>query len=252
MNKQLKQISKRYIVLSAFAFASALWNSLAVAEEKVLSKGDVEQIIHNYIMTNPQVVMDSIQAMQKREALAKLQSHRDELFSAPADPIAGKHSGDATVVEFFDYNCRYCKRSMPVVTQLLKEDDKLRIVFKEYPILGPESRLAAKAALAVNMIAKDRYLDFHVALMNQASPKSEKDLLEIAQSAGLDAVALKAKMADLEIDKILKANHDLASAIGVQGTPAFIIGDELIPSAIDIDALRSKIKALRSTVAKAK
>jgi protein-disulfide isomerase len=157
--------------------------------------------------------------------------------------VAGNPKGDVTVVEFFDYRCGYCKRVTPVLKELMAGDPNLRVVFKELPILSPESNLAAKAALAAE--AQGKYLPFHEALMASDSSLSMPDILQLATALKLDTAKLQADMNKPEIQAAIQKNHALAQAVGITGTPAFIIGPELVPGAIELPALKELIAKAR-------
>lgn len=212
----------------------------------------VRQIVREYLLKNPEVLVDALQAyqenakaeaqMQQQAALAQL---RAEIERDPTSPVIGAADGDVTVVEFLDYRCSYCKKVFPAVQDLLKADGKIRYVVKEFPILSPESEVAAKAALAVWRRTPDKYMAFHTALMTARGSLTETRILEIVGEVGLDAKTVAAAMKDPEINAILAKTHALAQALGIQGTPAFVVGDHLIPGAMSVDALRELVAAAR-------
>jgi protein-disulfide isomerase len=148
------------------------------------------------------------------------------------------------LVEFFDYRCPYCKQVAPAIEALLGEDKQLRIVYKEFPVLGPESVTASRAALAARKQGK--YEALHRALMGMKGQINDAAIFNVAQSAGLDVEKLKRDMQAPEIDRMLQANQQLAAALDIRGTPGFVIGDEVVPGAIGIDALRQLIATARS------
>ncbi|MDG2033778.1 MAG: DsbA family protein, partial [Rhodospirillales bacterium] len=168
-----------------------------------------------------------------------------QVLNDPDSPVAGNPTGDVTVVEFFDYLCNYCKRIIPTIQKLLKQDKNVRYVFKELPILSLDSRLAARAALVVWKNQKEKYLDFHTTLMTSQGSLSEARILRLAKKVGADTTLIKKKMRSNEISAILKRNFDLAQRLGVRGTPGFIIGDKIVPGAIDLTALKSLIAEAR-------
>ncbi len=159
--------------------------------------------------------------------------------------MAGNAEGDITIVEFFDYRCGYCKRVFPAIQELIETDGNIRYVFKEFPILGPDSMVAARAAQAVWFIDPDRYLDFHAALMGARGGLSEDRVLDIAAKAGLDRDAVKKGMDDPRVAEALADNLGLGRVLGVNGTPAFVIGGELVPGAIDLDAMKERVAEAR-------
>jgi protein-disulfide isomerase len=237
------------ICLIAFGLAAA---PLARAAEPLTAaqKSAVEQIVHDYILQHPELVIQALQSAEdkaKTEAEGRIRAtlveKRQELLADPTSPIAGNPKGDVTVVEFFDYRCPYCKQVEPSLEALLREDRQIRIIYKELPILGKESVYATRVALAARKQAK--YEAFHAAMMAAKGQIDEKIVLEVAASAGLDVERVKADMKSPEIDDIIQRNFDLAQALDIHGTPAFIIGGEMVPGAIDIATMKQKIAAAR-------
>jgi protein-disulfide isomerase len=159
--------------------------------------------------------------------------------------VAGNPKGDVTVVEFFDYRCTFCKRVLPAVRRLLRDDPRIRYVFKEFPILTPQSRIAARAALAAWRVAPETYFGFHVDLMSARGALGEAVILRLAANAGLDTQRLKREMQSPEIEAVLRRNAEIAQRLGIQGTPAFIIGERLVPGAIDLAQLQSLVAEAR-------
>jgi len=214
-------------------------------------RAGLDQAIHDYLTAHPEVVLDALKAAQQQaDAQAAEQSRRTiatkrkELFNSPDDLVQGNPKGDVTLVEFFDYRCPYCKQVEPALDALLKEDGKLRIVYKEFPILGEASVYATHVALAAKKQGK--YAEFHRVMMATKGDIGDATVLNVATSVGLDVNKIKADMSAPEIDKLIDANYALADALNIQGTPALIIGDTLIPGAVDLDTLRKNIAAARS------
>ncbi len=210
----------------------------------------IEAIVRDYLAKNPDVMLDALQAAEDKikveardKASAALVTRRHELLDDPDAPIAGNPKGDVTVVEFFDYRCPYCKQVVPAIDALLAEDKQLRFVFKEFPVLGADSVVAARAALASRKQGK--YDAMHRALMTTKGQINAEAVFKMAGSVGLDAERLKRDMADPEIDRMLKANTKLAEALEIRGTPAFVVGDEIVPGAISLNALKQLIAAAR-------
>ncbi|WP_437360869.1 DsbA family protein [Inquilinus limosus] len=209
-------------------------------------KDAIEQIVRDYIRAHPEIVVEALDAYQakkeeqERAGQAKmLTSRADEIFRSPSSPVIGNPQGDVTLVEFFDYQCGYCKRSQPDLERLVKEDSGLRVVLKEFPILGPASVTAARASLAAQKQGK--YLDFHTKLMAFKGQLTDQAIFDTAKQVGLDLDKLKQDMNDPSVAAELRANMDLAEALGVQGTPAFVINDQIIPGAVGFDALKSQV-----------
>ncbi len=212
----------------------------------------VEQVIHDYLLRNPELMIEVLQAAKakiekekeddSRQAIA---AKRNELLADPSSPIGGDPKGDVTIVEFFDYNCPYCKKVEPSIAALLAEDPHIRIVYKEFPILGPASTFAAHVAFAAQKQGK--YAAFHNAMMAAKGPITEELVLKVAADSGLNTAKMKADMNSPEIDAILKRNLDLAEALDIHGTPAFIIGSVLTPGATSIEALRQMVADARKS-----
>jgi len=209
-------------------------------------KDAIELIVRDYIRAHPEVVVEALDAYQakkdedERKAQAtSLTSQADQIFRSPTSPVIGNPKGDVTLVEFFDYNCGYCKRSQPDLEKLLKQDTGLRVVLKEFPILGPASVTAARASLAAQK--QDKYFDFHTKLMGFKGPLTDEVVYTVAGQVGLDLDKLKQDMNDPSVVAELRDNMELAQKLGVQGTPAFVINDQIIPGAVGFDALKSQI-----------
>ena len=212
-------------------------------------KRSVETIIYDYLLKNPLVVRQALDSLQIQEENKKklqqavaLQNRKEELLRNPASPITGNPKGDITIVEFFDYNCGYCKRVVKTLKDLIRTDRKVRLVFKEFPILGPSSEIAAKSALAAKKQGK--YIEFHNELM-RPGPINDERIKATATKLGLDLEKLNTDMQNLEIEQEIMRNYQLAEELGINGTPAFIIGGELIPGAIELDKLKKLIAAER-------
>ncbi len=213
-----------------------------------------ERLIHDYLLDHPDVVVEAINTLRAREEAAKaertragLAAHRDALFNDPDSPVAGNPDGDVTLVEFFDYQCAYCKRVLKEVMAVLAEDSGLRVVYKEYPILGPASVVAARAALASRKQDPEKYLRLHNALMSARGKLTDSKIMRIAGDIGFDVQRLKADMALPDVTEAIERNRALARALGIKGTPSFVIGDQLIPGAVSLDALRKLIAQDRSS-----
>lgn len=214
-------------------------------------RAQFEALIHDYIMANPEVIVDAVKALREREQQAareqaqqNLVALRDQLVDDPYTPIAGNPDGKVTIVEFFDYRCGYCKSSLAVVRQMLQEDPEIRIAFKEFPILSPQSRLAARAALASKNQGK--YFEYHNALMTARGKLERDQIMEIAAEVGLDVDQLAADMKDPRVQAELDANAELAKQLNITGTPTFIVGDQLYPGALSIEALRTLVQDERT------
>jgi protein-disulfide isomerase len=210
----------------------------------------VKKLVHDYIMDNPSVISEAIDALRQREELAAevdakkaLVDRKNDLYNDPNSPVLGNAKGDVTIVEFFDYRCPYCRSMVDLVFDAVKSDGKVRLVMKELPVLGPDSVVAARAALASR--SQNKYEEFHRALMKLRGPVNEQAVMKVAGDVGLNVERLKKDMEDDSLDAILKSNIELAHALNVTGTPGFVIGDQLVPGAINAQALKQLIDQAR-------
>jgi protein-disulfide isomerase len=246
----------RRLAVAAFILAIAALPRAGIAAEAPPALNPdqtaaVEKLIHDYLMNNPKVLAEALEhaeaaAKDESEQAAKteLTSRREELESDPTSPVLGNPKGDVTIVEFFDYRCPYCKASAPVIAGLLEQDKKLRVVLKDFPILGKESVFASRVAEVAQKHGK--YAEFHKAMFALKGAVTDDATLEVAKSIGLDPAQVKKEMESAEIDTILQHNYELARAINIGGTPAFVIGGELISGAVSADALKAQIAATRA------
>jgi protein-disulfide isomerase len=232
--------------------AAAQAQSTKAAETPPEQREAIERIIHDYLIHNPDVLIEALRGAEdklNREADAKaakvLSDRRSEIFDDPATPVGGNPRGDVSIVEFFDYRCPYCKQVLPALQALLNEDHKLRFVYKEMPVLGSQSVTAAHAALAAQRQGK--YEAFHTAMMATKGQITEDTIYKVAGSVGIDVDRLKKDMAAPEIAQAVKANLALADALNIHGTPGFIIGNHIVPGALDLDALKDMIADARKS-----
>lgn len=206
----------------------------------------LDKAIEQYIRSHPEVIEQSLQALEaKREAEEKtrqkaaLAKRQQDLLNDPSSPVSGNPDGEVTLVEFFDYRCGFCKRAAGAVTQIQKDDPRVRVVYKDFPILGEPSELAAKAALAANLQGKHQV--FHEAALASKNEMTKAELLRIAGELGLDAARLETDMANPEWQSVIERNRALARDLGITGTPGFIVGTELVPGALDVKGLKELI-----------
>ena len=229
-------------------------NPSGIDKDKAVRKvEDVEEVLAQWIKANPKAILNSVANMQKqemenrsRDAQKNIGVKKDELFNDKNSPEYAPEGYDVTIVEFFDYACGYCKKAQATVEELLKEDKKVRVVYKEFPILGAPSNEMATVAIAVHMIDPASYRKFHEGLM-KSNEKGKEAALKIAKSVGVNAAKLEAALKN-DADKIaavLQANLMLGGTIGISGTPGFIIGEELTPGALELQSFKEKIAAVR-------
>ncbi len=215
-----------------------------------MPQDEFERRVRTYLLEHPEVITEAISRLEARQAeqdaaqvKTLLKEHADEIFRDPDSPVGGNPAGDVTLVEFFDYNCPYCRQMAPLMTQAEAEDPQLRIVYKEFAILGPNSVVAAKAALAAKK--QDKYVAFHRALYQIRGPVEEGKVLEAAAKGGLDVDRLKADMQDPSLQGLLDRNIQLAQALRITGTPGFVAGDQILVGATDLKTLQAVLQTIR-------
>lgn len=214
------------------------------------SEEEIKQLALQAILENPEIVMEAVAILQQREeeqaaaqARDTLSSGRDQLENDPNAPVLGNPDGDVTVVEFFDYNCPYCRRAGDEVTALLEGDDNIRVVYREWPILGEGSVFAARAALASR--EQGKYDEFHKALMGARGRVDDNIVMQIAAGVGLDLDKLRADMDAPEVQAHIDTSMALARSLGFSGTPSFVVGEQLAPGLVDAEQLAAMVEAVR-------
>jgi protein-disulfide isomerase len=244
---------------SAAALGAALLfgNSSAVAESAQTSFDTTQteaigQIVREYLLDNPEVMIEVFAKLEEQQAQqeqlaaqAAIQANQDALFNDDYSYVYGNPDGDITIVEFFDYKCPYCKRAVGDIMEAADEDGNVRLVFKEFPILSEESELAAKAAMAA--ISQNKYMELHLALMATQGGLDEERIMRVADDAGLDVDRLRQDMQDPGLDAAIERTQDLARAIGIEGTPAFVIGGQLVPGAVSKERLLEVVEQERTS-----
>jgi len=217
-------------------------------------RGEIETIVKSYLISHPEVLEDAMNELNKRQAAAEEEKHlasitqnSDTIFNSPRNVTLGNKNGDVTFVEFFDYNCGYCKRAMTDMLDLMKADPKLKVVLKEFPVLGDGSVEAAKVAVAVRMQDPGgaKYLDFHQRLLGGRGPADKARALAAAKEAGLDVARIEKDMASPEARATIDENFKLAESMGMNGTPSYVIGKQVVVGAIGVEGLKEKIGIAR-------
>jgi protein-disulfide isomerase len=217
-------------------------------------RGEIETIIKNYLVAHPEVLEEAMAELNKRQAAAEAEKHEasvtensETIFNSPRGVILGNKDGDVTFVEFFDYNCGYCKRAMADMLDLMKSDPKLRVVLKEFPVLSQGSVEAAQVAVAVRMQDPSgrKYLDFHQKLLGGRGPADKARALAAAKDAGLDVGRIEKDLAGPEVRATIEENFKLADAMGMNGTPSYVIGKQIVVGAIGLEGLKEKIGVAR-------
>jgi protein-disulfide isomerase len=244
-------------LLAPALFALALLGLPPVASAQSFSdsqRGDIETIIRTYLISHPEVLEEAMAELNKRQAAAEAEKHEatvaenaPAIFNSPRGVVLGNKDGDVTFVEFFDYNCGYCKRAMADMLDLMKTDPKLKVVLKEFPVLSPGSVEAAQVAVAVRMQdpSGKKYLDFHQKLLGGRGPADKAHAMAAAKDAGLDMARLDKDLASPEVKATIEENFRLAEAMGMNGTPSYVIGKQVVVGAIGLDGLKEKIGLAR-------
>lgn len=234
--------------LTLLAVATALTLTSPVVAQ-TFTKEEIKQLALEAILENPQIVMDAVDLLRAQEAEAKataqvqaFQDNKDLLIQDANAPVLGNPDGDITIVEFFDYNCGYCKRAMTAMQAVMANDPNVRVVFREFPILSEGSAYASRAALASR--AQGKYEEFHWALMS-ANGLDEGSVMRIAAQIGLDVDQLRTDMDAPEVAEHIATTRDVANALQFTGTPAFIIGDEIVGGYIPEESMVDIIKQQR-------
>ncbi len=217
-------------------------------------RGEIEAILKDYLLKNPEVLQEVMGELEKRQAMAEAEKHRagvkehaEIIFSSPRQVTLGNAQGDVTVVEFFDYNCGYCKRAMGDMLDLMKGDGKLKFVLKEFPVLGEGSTQAAQVAVAVRMQDKTgkKYLEFHQKLLSNRGAVDKARAVAAAKEVGLDMARLEKDMASDEVKETLAESFKIAEALGLNGTPSYVVGSDVVVGAVGLKTLKEKINTAR-------
>jgi protein-disulfide isomerase len=244
-------------LLAPALFALAMFGAAAPASADSFSdaqRTDIETIIKNYLVTHPEVLEEAMTELTKRQAAAETQKHEasvaqnsDAIFNSPRQVVLGNKDGDVTFVEFFDYNCGYCKRAMDDMLTLMKADPKLKVVLKEFPVLSQGSVEAAQVAVAVRMQdpSGKKYLDFHQKLLGGRGAADKARALQAATEAGLDTARIEKDIGSAEVRSTIEENFKLAEAMGMNGTPSYVIGKQIVVGAVGVDSLKEKIAVAR-------
>ena len=238
------------VIGAVLALALAASGASAADALSTQQRGEVEKLVREYILAHPEILLEAIERLEDRRAEGDLPASealaaaRTQVFKDPETPVANP-SGAVPVVEFFDYRCGYCKKMLSDVRRLRQENQGVRLIFKDLPILGPDSVIAARAALASR--AQGKYEAYHFALMDTRGAFTEERVLAIAKEVGLDIERLKRDMQDPKIQAQIDSNIALAQQLNIRGTPTMIIGDALVPGAIDFATMQKLVEKARTS-----
>jgi protein-disulfide isomerase len=245
--------------VARWAFATGLMLMLGASAGFAQSisdaqRGEIEKIIREYLIKHPEVLQDAMAELEKKQAAdeaaknqAAIKDNAEAIFNSPRQVVIGNPEGDVTFVEFFDYNCGYCKRAMVDMFDLMKHDPKLKIVLKEFPVLGPGSIEAARVAVAVRMQDKTgkKYIDFHQKLLSGRGQADKARALAVAKEIGMDMARLERDLSSAEVKATLEESLKLAEKLGLNGTPSYVIGSNVVVGAVGLDKLKENVNTAR-------
>lgn len=228
-------------------------NTFAGEQNLAEQKTTIEKIIHDYLISNPEVISEAISELNKRQkesadaaAQKVIVEQSAKIFNSPNQAVVGNPNGDITLVEFFDYNCGYCKKSLETVTQLIDKDPKLRVVLKDFPVLGTDSQEAAKVATAARLqLSPQKFWEFHRSLLSTRGHIGKEQALASAKAAGANIAVLERAISSPDIEASLGEVLTLAQALNFQGTPAWVIGSKTLDGAQPLEEFKSKIANMR-------
>jgi protein-disulfide isomerase len=249
MTSLLRLFTATIAVLLAASLLPAAAQNITPAQRK-----EIEAIVKDYLVRNPEVLQEAYIELEKRQAAAEaakhqnaVKNHAEALFNSKHQVVLGNPKGDVTMVEFFDYNCGYCKRALSDMLEMMKGDPKLRVVLKEFPVLGEASVEAARVSVAARMqdATGKKYLDFHQKLLGNRGSIGRPQALAAAKDAGFDMSRLEKDMASNEPKATLEESFKLADALGLSGTPSYVIGSQVVIGAVGLANLQEKVNAAR-------
>jgi protein-disulfide isomerase len=246
-------------IVFRFLTATALMLSLGVVPGQAqgftgAQKSEIEKIVRDYLIANPDVLQEAIAALEKKQAAEEAAKHQaavkdnaEAIFNSPRQVTVGNPQGDVTFVEFFDYNCGYCKRAMIDMFELMKQDPKLRVVLKEFPVLGQASVEVARVGVAVRMQDKTgkKYLEFHQKLLSGRGQVDKARAIAVAKEVGLDAARIERDLNSEEVRLTLEESLKLAEKLGLNGTPSYVIGPHVVVGAVGVEQLKEKVNSAR-------
>jgi len=247
----------RPLAAALFAVALALPTAAPARAQSFTNdqRGEIERIIREYLLAHPELLQEVMSELEKRQTAADAEKHQAAvkdlaatIFSSPRQVTLGNPQGDVTVVEFFDYNCGYCKRAMSDMLELIKGDGKLKFVLKEFPVLGEGSVQAAQVAVAVRMqdkTAGKKYLEFHQKLLSGRGSVDKARALAVAKEVGLDVARIEKDLASDEIKATLEESYKIAEALGMNGTPSYVVGSDVVVGAVGLKTLKEKVNNAR-------
>lgn len=244
------------LAAAALLAAPAMLAARPAAAFTDAEKKEIGTIVREYLIQNPEVLQEVVAELEKRQshmeesARAKgIAEHRELLVNSPRGVVVGNPKGDVTLVEFFDYNCGYCKHALSDLQTLVKQDPNLRVVLKEYPVLGQPSVEAAQVAIAVRLAAPEKYMAFHQALLGARGTADRAKALAVAKEVGIDPAAIQKFASSPELNATLNENMKIGQALALNGTPSYVVGDQAVIGAVGFDKLKAAIADARKAQA---
>jgi protein-disulfide isomerase len=238
------------------AGADSLSTPVATSDFSGKQRTEIGEIIKEYLLAHPEIIRDALAELQRRQQEAEVAAQikaisdsKDLLFSSPNQVVLGNPNGDTTLVEFFDYNCTYCKRAHADMKRLIEGDKNLRIVLKEFPVLGEGSVAAAQVAVRVNQLAPERYAEFHDKLISERGQVNGERALAVAEEMGLDRQKIAREVDSESVKATITEVYDLAGKLSLTGTPSYVTAKEVVVGAVGYDTLKQKIEDARCLAA---
>ncbi|WP_018010729.1 DsbA family protein [Sinorhizobium medicae] len=244
---------KMIATASVIALAADVVLPAPAAALDAKQKEEFGAFIKEYLLANPEIMLEVQEALsakqrakQQESAQAAIAGNSEAIFNSTHDIALGNPNGDVTIVEFFDYNCGYCKRALSDMDAILAEDKNVRFVLKELPILGPESLAAHKVSAAFRTVAPEKYGDFHRALLGSEERATEETAIAVAAKLGVTEEQLREKMEDGSYDASMREAYSLANDLGITGTPSYVIGNEAVFGAVGAPEIEEKVANMRA------
>lgn len=230
-------------------------SQMMVAE---MDRAEIEKIVREYLITNPEVLLEAQAALEDKQKeqqrvaqVAVIEDAKADIFNAAFDGVVGNPNGKVTVVEFYDYNCGYCKRALPDMQAMTEQDPELRFVLKEFPILGPDSHNAHVVSMAFHRLMPEKYGEFHTRLLGGQGHATEANAVKIALELGADEAKLREEMKSPAIAEAFQNTYDLANKLSITGTPSYVIGQEVVFGALGQELLTEKVAAAKAACTEA-
>jgi len=246
---------KLRLPLAGMAMAATLLASVPAQQAAALEEGDraeIEAIIRAYLLENPEVMIEVQQALQKKQAEEQAEAQakalvemKDAIYSSKHQIEIGDKDAPITIVEFYDYNCGYCQRAMEDMNRLVDGEANVRFILKEFPVLGPPSVDAHKVSLAFSQLMPEKAAEFHRALLGREGRKDGDIAMQLAVALGADEAAMKEEIDKPYITEAIKEVYEMADALGISGTPSYVVGDEVVFGAVGFDQLSRKVAAVQ-------